>query len=96
MSKWSKFVTPPDKTWFQDGGWNMIDDRSGEKVKASTTTLQWDGMRSTRSQRRHEQDFLRGFPERIRTPWSRVEPTDDFVNGAFVATNNAGSGSTET
>ncbi|KKM03800.1 hypothetical protein LCGC14_1770770, partial [marine sediment metagenome] len=46
--------------------------------------------------RRHPQDFLRGTPERIRTPWARVDATDLFVNDTFTATNDAGSGSTET
>ncbi|KKL18900.1 hypothetical protein LCGC14_2470920 [marine sediment metagenome] len=94
--KWKKFLTPRDKTWFDDGGWNAIDDRSGEKLKASRVDLQWDGMRTRKALRRHEQDFIRSTPERIRTPWNRVPADEVFVNGAFVATNDAGSGSTET
>ena len=91
--KWGKFRTPQNQTRFQEGDWNVLDDRSGRKVKASETGLQWDGMRTTRPLRRHEQDFLRSTPER--TPWTRVEPDDTFVNGDFTATNDAGSGSTE-
>ena len=86
--KWEDFATPQDKTIFVDGDWNVIDDRSGRKVKASETTKQWDGMRSTRSQRRHPQDFLRSTPERIRTPWNRPEVVEDtFVNQAAELTN---------
>jgi len=93
--KWSRFLTPGDKTWFVPGDWNAIDDRFGNKVKASTVGRQWDGFRTVHPERRHEQDFIRSVPERIRTPWNRPEPDDKFVNGAFVATNDAGSGSTE-
>ena len=78
--KWRKFLTPSDGTTFIAGDWNAIDDRSGLKLKASTVRHQWDGMRTAKPQRRHEQDFLRATPERIRTPWSRVEPDDKFVN----------------
>jgi len=88
--KWTLFAkTRGDE--FKEGDWNVIDDRSGRKVKASATGLQWDGMRTVKPQKRHEQDFLRGRPERIKTPWTRIEE-NVFVNGAFVATNDAGSG----
>ena len=86
--KWKQFINPRNGTWFRAGDWNAIDDRSGKKVKASTETKQWDGFYSTRSQRRHEQDFLRGVKERIRTPWNRTEGSDDtFVNTAAIVTN---------
>lgn len=85
--KWENFVTPENKTTFIPGDWNIIDDITGRKVKASKTTKQWDGFRSTKSQKRHEQDFLRSHPERIRTPWSRPEPPDEFVNVGAVVTN---------
>ena len=85
--KWSRFLSPRDKTKFVDGDFNVIDDRSGRKVKASQTSLQWDGMRLVGAERRHEQDFIRSTPERIRTPWARVEADTVFVNTAAVVTN---------
>jgi len=87
--KWSRFALPQNRTWFEEGGWNVIDDRSGLKVKASTTSRQWDGMRTTRALRRHEQDFLRATKERIRAPWNRVEQDDSFrVQGATLTNGN--------
>lgn len=77
--KWNRFFHEPTKTIFIPGDWNLIDDLTGMKVKASATTKEWDGFRSTKSQRRHEQDFLRSFPERIRTPFARPEQTDTFA-----------------
>ena len=85
--KWSKFATSQSQTRFNAGDWNTIDDRSGRKVKASATSKQWDGMRTTQALRRHEQDFLRGIKEVIRTPWARTEVTDTFVNQAATVTN---------
>ena len=64
---------------FVAGTWNVIDDRSGAKVKASATQKQWDGYRTVKPQPRHEQDFLRARKERIGTPWTRPR-TDNFVN----------------
>ena len=85
--KWAAFVEKTGGTRFVEGDWNVIDDRSGRKVKASDVGLQWDGMRTTRPQRRHEQDFIRSTPERIRTPWARIDPDDTFVNQFAKVTN---------
>ncbi len=74
--KWSKF----NRNYFRPGDWNAIDDVTGFKVKASETSLQWDGMRTKKALPRHPQDFLRALPERIRTPWTRSEGDDTFVN----------------
>jgi hypothetical protein len=61
-----------------DGDWNAIDDVTGFKVKASTITRQWDGMRTNHAVLRHPQDFIRAQAEQIRTPWARGEPGDTF------------------
>ncbi|MCH8022924.1 MAG: hypothetical protein IH932_04185 [Thaumarchaeota archaeon] len=87
--KWSRFITPRRQTVFVPGDWNSIDDRFGTKVKASSTSLQWDKFRTVAAQRRHEQDFIRSTNETIRTPFSRPEPTDGFINqGAVVLNGN--------
>ena len=88
--KWARFVESPQKTTFTPGDWNVLDDLTGMKVKASETTKQWDGYRSTKSQKRHEQDFLRGTTERIRTPWARPESDDSFKNTASALTISSG------
>lgn len=78
--KWDQFHSQNGADRFEPGDWNVIDDRTGRKVKASTTQRQWDGARTQRAEPRHPQDFLRALPERIRTPWSRPEQDDEFVN----------------
>ena len=80
--KWKRFITPSHKTTFVAGDWNVIDDYSGFKVKASTGHKQWDGLRTQAANlsQRHPQDFLRSTNERIRTPWNRSEQDDTFVN----------------
>lgn len=69
---------------FKSGDWNVIDDLTGLKVKASTVSKQWDGIRTQRPTKRHPQDFLRGRPEKIRTPWARPEPDEVYAE----STNN--------
>ena len=93
--KCKDFRTHGSKTTCVSGDWNAIDDITGRKVKASTVKLQWDGMRSVEPTQRHPKDFLRGTTEHIKTPWTRVEQEDIFINATFTATNDAGSGSTE-
>lgn len=78
--KWKHFLNKPQKDTFVPGDWNAIDDRFGRKAKASTMSRQWDGFMTANPEKRHEQDFLRSRPERIRTPWNRPEPDDVFVN----------------
>ena len=87
--KWCRFTRSPGDTEFVPGDWNTIDDITGFKVKASTTTKEWDGFRSQKSLPRHEQDFIRSTNETIRAPWSRPEPSADFTNaGAEVENGN--------
>lgn len=76
--KLTEFFSPRGSD-FKPGDWNVIDDLTGLKVKASTVSKQWDGIRTQRPTQRHPQDFLRGTPEKIRTPWARPEPEDEFV-----------------
>ena len=85
--KWSRIFAPKDANYFVPGDWNMEDDRFGGKTKASQTTKQWDGFRSKGSQKRHEQDFLRGIKETIRTPWARPIRKTVFVNRDADLTN---------
>ena len=75
--KWSTFIGE-DSDHFKEGDWNVIDDMTGFKVKASETVKQWDGARTARPLKRNPQDFLRGRKERIRTPFARPEATDVF------------------
>jgi len=87
--KFSRFLHPSgSKTRFVPGDWNYVDDISGHpKKKASTAEKQWDGRMTGHASPRHEQDFLRSTPERIRTPWTRPDQSDTFVNQLLDITN---------
>ena len=75
--KWDAFIGK-DSDHFVPGDWNVIDDMTGMKVKASQTVKQWDGFRTTKPRPRHPQDFLRSVPEKT-IPWGRTEQTDTYV-----------------
>lgn len=62
------------KNYFAPGDWNACCDRCGRKFKASQLRLTWDGyMVCERDwEPRHPQDFVRGVPEKIGVPWTRV------------------------
>lgn len=85
--KWDRFIDRPHKTKFVGGDWNVIDDETGFKVKASTVGKQWDGFRLVDPKIRHPQDFLRSRTERIRTPWARPEVADTFRKEGVIFTN---------
>ena len=76
--KWSRFANS-DGDDFVPGDWNIIDDRSGFKIKASQAVRQWDGamVRADLAEVRNPQDFLRGKPESAPT-WGRPEQPDVF------------------
>lgn len=65
---------------FVEGDWNVIDDLTGLKLKASQTRKRWDNaiVRADLWEERHPQDFLRGRKEKIGAPWARPEQDDNF------------------
>lgn len=66
------------------GDHNIIDDMTGEKVKASQTRLRWDGvvMKAEDWEPRHPQDFLRNAKDRIKVdgPVRVADNTNFFVS----------------
>lgn len=70
----------PTKTYFLAGDFNVFDDMTGFKRKASECLERWDKMIMPAHlfEERHPQDFLRGKKETIGTPWARPELTDKF------------------
>lgn len=72
---------------YRAGDFWRIDDRSGFKVRASQTALQWDGLMVRRSEfeERHPQDFVRGRKDRQSVPDPRPESANTFI-GPVITT----------
>lgn len=68
------------------GDYNVICDRSGFKVKASDTQLEWNGLRVRKAdwEQRQPQDFVKGRADRQTVPDSRPEQTDVFLSPGDV------------
>ena len=61
---------------------NVICDRSGFKVPASQTRMQWNGLRVRIKdwEPRHPQDFVRGKADKQAVPNPRPDSTDTFLS----------------
>ncbi len=68
--------------FYKKGDYNVICDRSGFKVKASSTRKEWNGLRVFNRfwEPRHPQDFLKSFPDRQSVPDPRTESKDKFLS----------------
>lgn len=62
------------------GDWNVISDRSGQKIKASDAMFTWDGLLVGKDQwePKHPQLDIRGRDEEIAVPYSRPRQPDTF------------------
>lgn len=80
------------------GDWNIIDDDSGFKVKASDVRLRWDGVYVTKEsyEERHPQDFIRMPKEDQSVPFVRAEAVDTFKDVTFADTSTDDPDSTGT
>lgn len=63
------------------GNHYVIDERTGFKVWASDTSVEWTGLRVSERDPRHPQDFVRGRADRQRVPGGRPAATPIFVSG---------------
>ena len=72
---------PLHRDEYVHGDHNVICDRSGFKVKASQTRMEWNGLRVRIEdwEPRHPQDFVRGRADRQTVADARPEPTDVFL-----------------
>ena len=70
------------------GDWNLIDDKTGFKIKASQSRLQWNNVRCADRyfEERHPQDFVRGVPDKQNVPFARPEAANPWL--ATVTTIN--------
>lgn len=74
---------------YRKGGYWRIDDRSGERVRASDTLKEWNGAIVAKDayEPRHPQDFIRGRLDKQAVPDPR--PVESVANAAFVGTPTA-------
>lgn len=68
------------------GDYLVICDRSGFKVWASDTVMEWTGLRVDKRfvDKRNPQDFLRGVKESCPPKNTRPEPEDTFLSPGDV------------
>jgi hypothetical protein len=75
-------------TYFKPGDYNIIDDRTGRKIKASTAQNEWTGSTVHRSsfEERHPQDYIRSIPDHQAVLNPNPESTDRFLATNQVTT----------
>ena len=68
------------KNRYKAGDYNVISDRSGQKLKRSQCLFTWDGFLVGRDEweRRQPQDFIEGRSEDISVPDPRPRGVDKF------------------
>lgn len=76
--------------FYRHGDNNIIDDRSGFKIKASTGEFEWNGHFVGRDQweKRQPLDLLRGFPDQQAAAVSRPGNPDIFLSIGEVDPND--------
>jgi hypothetical protein len=70
---------------YDKGNWKADCDVCGRTYKASELQKRWDGLMCCRHdwEIRQPQDFVRGVADTQIAPWTRPEPTDQFVPIAY-------------
>lgn len=78
------------KNYFASGGWNLICDSCGKKIKASEAKQRWDGLIVCPDdfEMRQPQDFVKARSDKITVPFSRPRPTDLFVETCTMASSS--------
>lgn len=66
---------------YDKGNWKADCDVCGRTYKASELQKRWDGLMCCRHdwEIRQPQDFVRGVADTQIAPWTRPEPTDNFL-----------------
>lgn len=69
------------RNYYVSGGWNVICDSCGKKIKASEAKQRWDGLIVCPNdfEMRQPQDFVKARQDKITVPFTRPRPTDDFI-----------------
>jgi hypothetical protein len=76
------------KESYKPGDWKAICDVCGFAYKASELKDRWDGLKVCEAdwETRHVADFIKAPKGEQALPWTRPEPTDQFVTVDYVAT----------
>ena len=71
---------------YTPGDWNLIDDITGDKIKASRARRRWDNIITTAKDwdERHPADFLRVHKDKQKVPYTR-NPDDQFESSSVEA-----------
>ena len=74
------------KSRYDRGSWAVICDSCGRKYKASELQKRWDGLMVCQDdwEPRQPQDFVRGVADNQAPPWTRPEPSDNFIPFHFT------------
>lgn len=69
------------RNYYVSGGWNVICDSCGKKIKASEAKQRWDGLIVCPNdfEMRQPQDFVKARADKITVPFTRPRPTDEFI-----------------
>lgn len=69
------------RNYYVSGGWNVICDSCGKKIKASEAKQRWDGLIVCPAdfEMRQPQDFVKARQDKITVPFTRPRPTDVFI-----------------
>ena len=75
------------KTIWTTGTWNIICDVCGFRFKANEIKHRWDGLVVCKEdyEERHPMDLFKAREEKTGVPFTRPEPTDQFVTVNYVA-----------
>ena len=78
--------------YYKPGDWNVICDRTGFKIKASSARREWNNalVRSESFEPRNEQDFLRGIKDEPGVPLARPRGTQLVTNSPNLLTDYNG------
>lgn len=74
------------RNYYVSGGWNVICDSCGKKIKASDAKQRWDGLVVCPEdfEMRQPQDFVKARADKITVPFSRPRPTDVFIPVPYI------------
>ena len=82
------------RNYYVSGGWNVICDSCGKKIKASEAKQRWDGLIVCPAdfEMRQPQDFVKARQDKITVPFTRPRPTDVFIPVPYICTQDGVSG----
>lgn len=72
-------------TWYSPGKWNSICDRCGFKFKNTSLKKDWQGLMVCEQdwETRQPLDFLKVRGERLTLPWTRDDPTPNYIEVVY-------------